>query len=141
MPEHPHKPLPRLQFFFAQSAIASASRAELAWQIAFQGVVFGCGVAFAINYAVLAVGSQTVGVLSALVPVVGALCAMWIAGDRISDLEWIAIAAISCGVTVACLPSRAVLSLALQGRSRGRSVAPASPSGATPVARMIPGGD
>ena len=128
-------------YFFAQSAIASASRAELAWQIVFQGVVFGCGVAFAINYAVLAVGSQTVGVLSALVPVVGALCAMWIAGDRISELEWIAIAAISCGVAVACLPSRTVLSLALHRRSRRSPVAPGSPSSVTTVARMIPGGD
>jgi drug/metabolite transporter (DMT)-like permease len=126
-------------YFFAHSAIASAARGELAWQIVFQGVVFGCGVAFAINYAVLAVGSQTVGVLSALVPVVGALCAMWIAGDRISDLEWIAIAAISCGVTVACLPSRVVPSRALRGREERRALASGSPSGATTVARVIPG--
>src|SRR5262249_28463038 len=113
-------------YFYAQSAIASASRAELAWQVVFQGVVFGCGVAFAINYAVLALGSQTVGVLSALVPVVGALCALWIAGDRISDLEWIAVAAISCGVTVACLPSRIVLSLAVRGRARRSALASSS---------------
>lgn len=93
-------------YFFATSAIASAPVGELAWQIVFQGVVFGCGVLFAINYAVLVVGSQTVGVLSALVPVVGALCAMFIAGDRISDFEWIAIASISSGVAVACLPAR-----------------------------------
>src|SRR5580765_2936106 len=93
-------------YFFATSAIASAPVGELAWQVVFQGVVFGCGVLFAINYAVLMVGSQTVGVLSALVPVVGALCGMWIAGDRISEVEWIAIAAISCGVAVACLPAR-----------------------------------
>ena len=93
-------------YFFAASAIASAPLGELAWQLVFQGVVFGCGVFFAINYAVLAVGSQTVGVLSALVPVIGALCGMWIAGDRISETEWIAIAAISCGVAVACVPAR-----------------------------------
>jgi drug/metabolite transporter (DMT)-like permease len=93
-------------YFFATSAIASAPVGELAWQLVFQGIVFGCGVFFALNYAVLAVGSQTVGVLSALVPVVGALCAMLIAGDRISELEWIAIASISSGVAVACLPAR-----------------------------------
>jgi len=29
-----------------------------------------------------------------------------IAGDRISELEWIAIASISSGVAVACLPAR-----------------------------------
>lgn len=93
-------------YFFATSAITSASLGELAWQAVFQGIVFGCGVFFALNYAVLAVGSQTVGVLSALVPVLGALCAMLIAGDRISDVEWLAIASISSGVVVACLPSR-----------------------------------
>jgi drug/metabolite transporter (DMT)-like permease len=128
-------------YFFAQSAIASASVRELAWQIVFQGVVFGCGVAFAINFAVLAVGSQTVGVLSALVPVVGALCAMWIAGDRISDLEWIAIASISCGVTIACLPPRAAAWVTLRGRGRTSALAQGSASKATTVARVVPGGD
>jgi drug/metabolite transporter (DMT)-like permease len=92
-------------YFFATSAIASAPLSDLAWQVVFQGIVFGCGVFFAINYAVLAVGSQTVGVLSALVPVVGALCAMLIVGDRISDLEWMAIASISAGVAVGCVPT------------------------------------
>lgn len=91
-------------YFFATSAIKSAPITDLAWQVVFQGVVFGCGVLFAINYAVLVVGSQTVGVLSALVPVVGALCAMLIVGDRVSGLEWMAIASISAGVAVACLP-------------------------------------
>ena len=92
-------------YFFAKSAIGSAPLADLAWQLVFQGVVFGCGVLFAINYAVVAVGSQTVGILSALVPVVGAFCAMLIVGDRISGLEWIAIASISAGVVVGCIPS------------------------------------
>jgi drug/metabolite transporter (DMT)-like permease len=105
-------------YFFAASAIASAPAGELAWQLIFQGIVFGCGVLFAINYAVLGVGSQTVGVLSALVPVVGALCAIGIAGDRISDLEWIAIASISCGVAVACLPARRRSFVALRPDAR-----------------------
>ena len=95
-------------YFFAQSAIASAPLTDLAWQAVFQGVVFGCGVFFAINYAVLVVGSQTVGVLSALVPVAGALCAMLIVGDSISGLEWTAIASISSGVAVACIPATAL---------------------------------
>jgi len=46
-------------YFFAQSAIASAPLTDLAWQAVFQGVVFGCGVFFAINYAVLAVGLRS----------------------------------------------------------------------------------
>jgi drug/metabolite transporter (DMT)-like permease len=93
-------------YFFATSAIASASATEIAWQLLFQGVIFGCCAFFALNYAVLAVGSQTVGVLSALVPVVGALCALLITRDTISGLEWIAIVAILSGVAVACLPVR-----------------------------------
>ena len=128
-------------YFFAASAIASAPRAELVWQMVFQGVVFGCGVAFAINYAVLAVGSQTVGVLSALVPVVGALLAMWIAGDRISELEWIAIAAISCGVAVAFVPSGVVPLRALRGAARRGQLAAGSPLDASTAARVAHGGD
>ena len=109
-------------YFFAKSAIASAPLTDLAWQVVFQGVVFGCGVFFAINYAVLAVGSQTVGVLSALVPVLGALCAMLIVGDRISNLEWMAIASISAGVAVACLPA-ALLNRRHTGAALARSTA------------------
>jgi drug/metabolite transporter (DMT)-like permease len=122
-------------YLFAASAIASAPVREIAWQLAFQGIIFGCGVFFAINYAVLAVGSQTVGVLSALVPVVGALCAKWIAGDRISDLEWIAIAAISCGVMIGCVPARA---LAFGWRRRGAAygMLPPPSQRATTAARM-----
>jgi drug/metabolite transporter (DMT)-like permease len=109
-------------YFFATSAIASAPVTDLAWQVVFQGVVFGCGVFFAINYAVLAVGSQTVGMLSALVPVVGALCAMLIVGDTISGLEWMAIASISSGVAVACIPA-AALSRRHSGAALARSTA------------------
>ena len=111
-------------YFFATSAIASAPAGELAWQLVFQGIVFGCGVFFALNYAVLAVGSQTVGVLSALVPVLGALFAMLIAGDRISDVEWLAIASISSGVVVACLPSRGARSFVALRQDARRGAMP-----------------
>jgi drug/metabolite transporter (DMT)-like permease len=97
-------------------------RKRVAWELAWQTLLgaVGCGV-FPLNYAVLAVGSQTVGVLSALVPVLGALFAMLIAGDRISDVEWLAIASISSGVVVACLPSRGGRSFVAlrQGARRG----------------------
>jgi len=110
-------------YFFATSAIAGAAVGELAWQAAFQGIVIGCGVFFALNYAVLAIGSQTVGLLSALVPVGGALCAMVIAGDRITSLEWIAIAAISSGVIIGCLPARSGRALVVAyGESRRRAM-------------------
>lgn len=93
-------------YFFATSAISVAPVEDLACQLLFQGVLVGCCAFFALNYAVLAIGSQTVGVLSALVPVTGALCALLIARDPISGLEWTAIISISLGVAVACLPAR-----------------------------------
>jgi hypothetical protein len=81
----------------------------------FQGDHFRLRRLFAINYAVLAVGSRP----SACCPLwcrSRRACAKWIAGDRISDLEWIAIAAISCGVMIGCVPARA---LAFGWRRRG----------------------
>jgi drug/metabolite transporter (DMT)-like permease len=118
-------------YFFATSAISRASFDEIAWQLLFQGVIFGCCAFFALNYAVLAVGSQTVGVLSALVPVTGALFANLITGDSISRLEWIAIVAISFGVAVACLPAR-VARLASPIRSGAHPVRrPSARTGAT----------
>ena len=73
---------------------------EILWQLLFQGVLVGCCAFFALNYATLAIGSQTVGVLSALVPVIGALCSMLITRDSISSLEWTAIVVSPSGLTV-----------------------------------------
>jgi drug/metabolite transporter (DMT)-like permease len=96
-------------YFFAASALATAPVREIVWQLLLQGVLVGCCAFFALNYATLAIGSQTVGVLSALVPVIGALCALLITRDSISSLEWTAIGVISLGVAVASLPARALL--------------------------------
>src|SRR3989442_3920455 len=93
-------------YSFATSAIATAPVQEIVWQLLFQGVLVGCCAFFALNYATLAIGSQTVGVLSALVPVIGALCSLAITRDAISAMEWIAIVVISFGVAVASLPAR-----------------------------------
>ncbi len=91
-------------YCLATSAIATAPVQEILWQLLFQGVLVGCCAFFALNYATLAIGSQTVGVLSALVPVIGALCSMLITRDSISSLEWTAIVVISLGVVIASLP-------------------------------------
>jgi drug/metabolite transporter (DMT)-like permease len=95
--------------YFATSAIATAPVREIVWQLLFQGVLVGCCAFFALNYATLAIGSQTVGVLSALVPVIGALCSMLITRDAVSSLEWTAVVVISLGVGIASLPVRAVI--------------------------------
>jgi drug/metabolite transporter (DMT)-like permease len=89
---------------FAASTIATAPLREILWQIVVQGVIVGCLALLALNYAALVIGSQTLGVLSALVPVGGALCSLVIAGDPISLPEWGAIIVISSGVVIASLP-------------------------------------
>jgi drug/metabolite transporter (DMT)-like permease len=110
---------------FAHSAIASAPMDEIVWQLVFQGVLVGCCAFFALNYAALAIGSQSVGVLSALVPVLGALCSLLITRDAISGLEWIAIVVISLGVLIAALPASDVTTpqLGKEARSLGRTTA------------------
>lgn len=90
----------------AHSAFAAASIAEIAWQIVFQGLLMGCVVSLAINYAVLAVGSQTVGMLCALVPVLGMLSSIAITSDPVLPREWAATAAISLGVFFGARPKR-----------------------------------
>jgi drug/metabolite transporter (DMT)-like permease len=90
---------------FAASTLATAPAAEIAWQLVFQGFVVG-GVAFlALNFAALTIGSQALGVMSALVPVFGAIFAALIAGDALSSTEWLAIVVISLGVFAASLPA------------------------------------
>jgi drug/metabolite transporter (DMT)-like permease len=122
-------------YFFATSALSSASTGELAWQLLFQGVLVGCCAFFALNYAVLAIGSQTVGVLSAIVPVVGALCALVITRDPISGLEWMAIISISCGVAIAFRPARSGRSaVAFRRHESGLDVRMPSSSAAERVA-------
>jgi drug/metabolite transporter (DMT)-like permease len=60
----------------------------------------GCVAFAAINYATLTIGSQTFGVLCALIPVFGILSSLAIAGDPVSTIEWISIAVISAGVAI-----------------------------------------
>jgi drug/metabolite transporter (DMT)-like permease len=93
-------------YFFGASTIASAPIAEIVWQLMFQGVLFGGAAFLALNYAIRLIGSQNVGVLSAMVPVIGGLCSSLIAHDAISDVEWAGIATISLGVVVASLRQR-----------------------------------
>jgi drug/metabolite transporter (DMT)-like permease len=96
-------------YFFASSTIASASMNEIVWQMVFQGVLFG-GVGFlALNFSIRLIGSQNVGVLTAMVPVIGGLCSLAIAGDVVSAAEWIGITTISLGVVLASLRRRAAL--------------------------------
>jgi drug/metabolite transporter (DMT)-like permease len=89
---------------FAHSTIVDAPFAEIVWQVIFQGLLMGCVVFLAINHAVLTVGSQNVGMLFALVPVLGALSSLAIAHDPVSSSEWVAIVTISLGVFFGARP-------------------------------------
>jgi drug/metabolite transporter (DMT)-like permease len=95
-------------FAFATSTIATAPVQEIVWQVLLQGVLLGCCAFLALNYATLTIGSQTVGVLSALVPVIGAICAMVVTRDTVSLTEWTAIGVISLGVAIASVRARDV---------------------------------
>ena len=88
----------------ASSALWDAPAMEIMWQVVFQGLLMGCAGFLAINYAILSIGSQTVGVLFALVPALGMLASLGVANDPVSPLEWGAIAAISIGVAIGARP-------------------------------------
>ncbi len=91
----------------ASSALWDAPAMEIMWQVVFQGLLMGCAGFLAINYAILSIGSQTVGVLFALVPALGMLASLGVANDPVSPLEWVAIAAISIGVAIGARPRSA----------------------------------
>lgn len=116
-------------FAFGASAIAAAPLREIVGQVLLQGVLLGCCAFLALNYATRTIGSQTVGVLSALVPVIGAVCSIVVTREAISLLEWTAIAAISAGVAIASLPTRtggifeSFSSSASSGRWHARKIA------------------
>ncbi len=110
--------------FVAASTIATAPLREIVWQIVVQGVVVGCIALLALNYAALTIGSQTLGVLSALVPVGGALCSLVLAGDPIPPREAFAILVISGGVLVASRPA-----------ATASGVARVQPPGVVPLGR------
>ena len=93
-------------YFFGESTIASAPMREIVWQMVFQGVLFGGAAFLAVNCAIRLIGSQNVGILTAMVPVIGAFCSLMIAGDAITQFEWIGIGTISVGVVVAALAPR-----------------------------------
>jgi drug/metabolite transporter (DMT)-like permease len=107
--------------FFAASRLGSAPMREIVWQVFFQGILVGCCASFALSYATLTIGSQLVGLLSALVPVIGALSSLVILEESISSLEWSALAAISVGVAIASLPMHARVARAIPAVRRRMS--------------------
>ncbi len=90
----------------APSMIASAPLREILFQCVFQGILMGCVAFFAIGYAISTIGSQTFGVLNALVPVVGTVATFAIGGDPVAPIEGLAVAIIALGVAIGARPPR-----------------------------------
>lgn len=89
------------------STMASAGMGEIVWQVLFQGVLIGCVGMLCLHYAVLGLGSQAVGSVLALVPVLGLAFSVLIAHDAITPLEAVSAALISAGVWWATRAARA----------------------------------
>ncbi|WP_232674365.1 DMT family transporter [Bradyrhizobium japonicum] len=89
----------------AKSGFSAASASEIICQAVFQGILSGCVVFLAINYAAQTIGSQTTGMLFALVPALGVVASLLIAKDPVSGIEWIAIFVISGGVVAGAWPA------------------------------------
>ena len=95
--------------WYGHSTLAQAPLAEIFWQVFFQGVLIGCVGMLCLHYAVLGLGSQTVGAALALVPVLGLVFSAVVAHETIAPLEAAAAALISAGVWLATRAPRAPL--------------------------------
>ena len=95
--------------FVAEKHILTAPVAQVALHFVIQGVLMGCVAFMAIGYAVLRIGSLSVGMMLALVPVAGMLASIEISGDSVSRFEWLASLLVTGGV-IAGVSAKAKLS-------------------------------
>ena len=84
--------------WFATKQIAVAPVNEVLFHFVIQGVLMGCVAFMAVGYAVLRIGSLSVGMMLALVPVAGMLSSIEISGDSVSAMEWVAALLVTVGV-------------------------------------------
>jgi drug/metabolite transporter (DMT)-like permease len=92
----------------AEPRLFAAPIEELALQFVFQGILMSVVFYLTVHFAVLRIGSQTMGILSALVPVLGLFASLAIARDPLTPLEWAAVAIISLGVAIGARPVQPV---------------------------------
>ena len=95
--------------FVAEKHILTAPVTQVALHFVIQGVLMGCVAFMAIGYAVLRIGSLSVGMMLALVPVAGMLASIEISGDSVSRFEWLASLLVTGGV-IAGVSAKAKLS-------------------------------
>ena len=85
-------------FLFAVKQIPLAPVTQVFAHFLIQGVLMGCVAFMAVGYALLRIGSLSVGMMLALVPVAGMLSSIEISGDSVSPLEWFAVLLVTAGV-------------------------------------------
>jgi drug/metabolite transporter (DMT)-like permease len=124
--------------FIAPKQILIAPPSQVLLHFVIQGVLMGCVAFMAVGYAVLRIGSLSVGMMLALVPVAGMWSSIEISGDPVTALEWLASLLVTGGVVagVAAKFKRAPLATAeLSGPSRvAISAAVSAPIAATSAA-------
>jgi drug/metabolite transporter (DMT)-like permease len=82
-------------------SLALVAPFELAWQIAWQGVLIGCVALVALNHAIARLGPERASTLVALVPALSAILGIPFLGEIPTVVEVAAILAISTGVALA----------------------------------------
>ena len=115
-------------FLFAVKQIPAAPLEQVFLHFLIQGVLMGCVAFMAVGYAVLRIGSLSVGMMLALVPVAGMLSSVEISSDSVSQVEWLAAILVTVGVvagvaTKTTLPASPESAIAPDRRnpaSRGR---------------------
>ncbi len=125
--------------FIAPKQIMVAPPSQVLLHFVVQGVLMGCVAFMAVGYAVLRIGSLSVGMMLALVPVAGMWSSIEISGDPVSTFEWLASLLVTAGVVggVAAkskaVPAVAAPVLAVAADSSLRSITPRAAAASLPT--------
>jgi drug/metabolite transporter (DMT)-like permease len=100
---------------------AGLGAAELGLHLTVQGLLAGLVAALSYAMAIRHLGAVRGSMANALMPVAAALAGMWLLGERLAPLDWVAIALASLGVAAANGAFRLRLSRRRSGSSSPRS--------------------
>lgn len=102
-------------------AFAGIGAAELGFHLLVQGLLSGLVAALAYAVAIRHLGTVRGSMANALMPVAAALAGIWLLGERLGPLDWLAITLASLGVAAANGAFRLRLSPSRSGSSSRRS--------------------
>ncbi len=94
------------QLWTGSGSFLQVPRADLLWQVLWQGVLIGCVALVALNQAISRLGCERSSALVAFVPVLTAVLALLFLGEVPSMTEIAAFVAISAGVSIGAAPPR-----------------------------------